>query len=276
MTYQKIAILVACGALLGGAWAWQVSAAPQADALQQAVASATRTPENKARDAARNPAEVLSFFGVKPHMTVVEIWPGRGWYMEILAPYLKENGQYIGAGFNKTSHIAFYRKLAAELDDKIAASPALYGAIMQTELEPPHKMTIAPANSADMVLTFRNVHNWMRNGYTQEVYQAMYEALKLGGVLGVVEHRLPEDRDQDPRALNGYVKQSVVIAQAEKAGFKLLKASELLANPKDTADHPSGVWTLPPTFRDVAEEDKPTYEAIGESDRMLLMFVKPE
>lgn len=276
MTYKKIAGLVVLGAFLGGVWAWQAPFTPKADALQQAIAAPTRTPENITRDAARKPYEVLSFLQVEPNMTVVEIWPGRGWYMEILAPYLKENGQYIGAGFNKTSHIAFYRKLAAELDEKIAAAPDVYGNIMQTELEPPQKMTIAAPNSADRVLTFRNVHNWMRNGYTDEVYQAMYKALKPNGVLGIVEHRLPEDRAQDPRALSGYVKQSVVIAQAEKAGFKLVKTSELLSNPKDTADHASGVWALPPTLRDVPEADKPKYEAIGESDRMLLMFVKPE
>lgn len=243
--------------------------------LAKAVMADSRTAENTQRDMYRKPYRTLRFFGIKPDMNVVEIWPGRGWYTEILAPYLKDSGTYIAAGFNKDSHIAYYRKLAAEFEQKIFSQPELYGEAMLTELEPPEHMTIAPAESADMVLTFRNVHNWMRNGYTDDVYKAMYDALKPGGVLGVVEHRLPEDREQDPRALNGYVKESVVIDQAENAGFKLVARSEHLANPADTADHPEGVWSLTPTLRNVPEEDKQKYKAIGESDRMALKFVKP-
>jgi predicted methyltransferase len=242
------------------------------DALKTAIAATTRTPANVARDVYRHPYETLSFFGIKPTMTVVELSPGGGWYTEILAPYLREQGKYIGAGAPidpvKRTGMAFKNKLDSNL--------AIYDKALIGVFNPPSTYAIAPAGSADMVLTFRNIHNWMGAGDAElvAVFQKMYEVLKPGGVLGVVEHRLPEQATQDATASTGYVKQSYVIGIAEKAGFKLAAKSEINANPKDKADHKKGVWALPPTYAN-KDEDRASYQAIGESDRMTLKFIKP-
>jgi predicted methyltransferase len=237
--------------------------AQAADPLKAAVAADHRTVGNVARDGWRHPYETLSFFGIKPTDTVVELAPGGGWYTEILAPYLREGGQLYAADGGSA-------RFKAKMD-----SMGVYGKVKITAFDPAKgQLDIAPPGSADAVLTFRNVHNWMAGGSAQAVFDAAFKALKPGGVLGVEEHRLPASRTQDPKAASGYVQEAVVIQFAEKAGFKLAGKSEINANPKDTADHPDGVWTLPPTYA-LKDKDRAKYQAIGESDRMTLKFVKP-
>lgn len=233
------------------------------DPLKAAVAADSRSADNVARDVHRHPYETLSFFGIKPTDTVVELSPGGGWYTEILAPYLTERGQLYAADGGSP-------RFKAKMD-----SMGVYGKVRITAFDPGKGLLdIAPPGSADAVLTFRNVHNWMAAGKAQAVFDAAFKALKPGGVLGVEEHRLPASRPQEAQAPSGYVQEATVIKFAEAAGFKLAGRSEVNANPKDTADHPSGVWTLPPTYA-LKEQDRAKYQAIGESDRMTLKFVKP-
>lgn len=243
--------------------------------LDPILAGEHRSAENRARDRYRHPKATLAWFGVEPDMTVVEIWPGGGWYTEILAPYLREQGKLYAAGFDANSDIPFYRINASRLKEKFAAAPDIYNRVIVTELMPPHKTRIAPLASADRVLTFRNVHNWMKGGYADAVFEAMYAALKPGGLLGVVEHRGDPDKPQDPEARSGYVTEAAVIEMAQAAGFEFIARSEVNANPADTRDHPEGVWTLPPSLR-LKDLDRDKYLAIGESDRMTLKFRKPD
>ena len=258
--------------LLIGCLALPASAAGPANkkiGLSTAIAASTRTPANVARDRYRHPAETLSFFGLKPNHKVVEIWPGGGWYTEILAPYLaRGGGTYIAAApENRLSGVG---KL-------VAANPAAYGKIRTANFPilAAGGTPVAPG-SADVVLTFRNVHNWMmgKEPFDAEAFRQMYAMLKPGGTLGVVEHRLPEKADDARQLKSGYVKVSTVRRLAQAAGFRLVASSEVNANPKDTTDHPEGVWTLPPTYR-LGDTDRAKYAAIGESDRMTLKFVKP-
>ncbi len=243
--------------------------------LQQAINGNHRSTEHKNRDQYRHPLETLSFFEVEPDMTVVEIWPGgKGWYTEILAPYLKDKGKLYAAHFSANSDIAYFSKNLKKFKEKINAQPNIYSKTIITTLQPPKELDIAPNGSADRVLTFRNIHNWMKNNQENTVFKAMFNALKPGGILGVVEHRAIEGSEQDPKAMSGYVKQCFVIALAEKAGFKFVGQSEINANPKDTTIHPEGVWSLPPSLR-LKEQDKEKYLSIGESDRMTLKFRKP-
>ena len=243
--------------------------------LQQAIDGTHRSAEHKNRDQYRHPLETLSFFQIEPNMTVVEIWPGgKGWYTEILAPFLKQKGTLYAAHFSANSDIPYFTKNLQKFKDKIKAQPDIYSNIKLTALQPPKALAIAPKGSADTVLTFRNIHNWMKNGQADNVFLAMYDALKTGGTLGVVEHRAPANTDQDPKAISGYVSESYVITLAEKAGFKFVAKSEINANTKDTTHHPKGVWTLPPSLR-LKEQDRNHYLAIGESDRMTLKFIKP-
>jgi predicted methyltransferase len=233
-------------------------------ALQAAISGPQRSAANKARDKYRHPLETLTFFGIKPDMTVVEIWPGNGWYAEILAPFLKDRGRLYEAVGSGAGAKAF--------EEKLKADPAVYGEVTVTVLQPPAKTEIAPAGGADMVLTFRNVHDWLRDGNTEDYFKAFYRALKPGGILGITDHRADPSQLQDPNAKNGYVRQDYMIQLAEQAGFKLLGTSEINANPKDQRNHP--VWNLPPTLR-LGQKDRTRYLAIGESDRMTLKFTKP-
>jgi len=256
-------------------------AAPKAHtdaALAAAIASPSRTPENVVRDKYRHPLQTLEFFGIKPGMTVVEIWPGAGaWYTEILAPYLHDHGQYYAAGAAASLPTASdnTKKAVARFNDKLAADPAHYGHVQVTEFLPPLRTAIAPAGSADLVLSFRNVHNWMAGGYEQQAFNAFYAALKPGGTLGIVEHRAKPDALYSEEIKTGYVREDYVKALAANAGFKFVASSPVNYNPKDTKDYPEGVWTLPPTFK-LGDKDRDKYLAIGESDRMTLRFVKPK
>lgn len=251
----------------------QVSATEWSN-LQKAIAGSQRSAAHQARDQYRHPLETLKFFEVKDNLSVLEIWPGAaGWYTEILAPYLKEKGQLTVVNFGADPKVPYFQKNAEAFKAKLAATPKLYGKVHVTVLQPPEVLEIAPEGSMDRVLTFRNVHNWMRNDQAQAVFKAMYKALKPGGILGVVEHRSAMHTPPDPLAKSGYVSEDDVIALAMKAGFEFLAKSEINANPKDTKDYPEGVWTLPPTLK-MGDQDREKYLAIGESDRMTLKFVK--
>jgi predicted methyltransferase len=238
-------------------------------ALAAAVAAPHRSEANKARDKYRNPEATLTFFGVKPTDNVVELYPGGGWYTEILAPYLSAKGTYtVAAPVGRGSD-----NIAKKLD----SDAALYGKVKRANFPIKDAGTPVAPGSADVALTFRNVHNWRFGGTdaAQTAFNQIYAMLKPGGVLGVVEHRLPENMDSALEEKSGYMKKSSVIAFATKAGFKLVGESEINANPKDTHAWPDGVWTLPPVYR-LGDKDREKYAAIGESDRMTLKFVKPK
>lgn len=233
-----------------------------------------RSANHQARDRYRHPAETLDWFGIKADMTVVEIFPGGGWYTEILAPLLKEQGAFYAAGADPQSSSRYSRRSAQRFKEKMA-SDAVYSNVHITVLAPPDKTAIAPPGSADAVLTFRNIHNWMQAGASDVVFNAMYTALKPGGILGVVEHRGNPNNPQDPEAGSGYINQDYAIKLAEKAGFIFVSSSEINANAKDTKNYPKGVWSLPPTLA-LKGQDREKYLAIGESDRFTLKFVKPK
>ena len=252
-------------------------AGAQADAaLAQAIASPARTPAYAARDAWRHPYETLTFFGLRADSTVVEISPGGGWYTEILAPYLRDQGQLILAADDPESTKPETLKSLDRLKAKLAARPDAYDRVRLGVLAPPAKLDYAAPGTVDLVLTFRNVHNWMDQGDAgvRAVFASAYRSLKAGGVLGVVEHRLPADRVQDASSSTGYVHQAYVVRMAQAVGFTLAASAEINANPKDTADHLGGVWALPPGYAN-KDVDRARYQAIGESDRMTLKFVKP-
>ena len=241
--------------------------------LDALIGSDIRAADMKARDKYRHPKETLEFFGLEPTMNVVEIWPALGYYMDIVAPYVAGQGLYVAAGFPTDSDSEYVQRIQKAVAEKLAAHPEYYGEIVETVLSE-GSYDIAPEASADMVLTFRNVHSWMRGGYAPQVFDAMFKALKPGGVLGLVAHRGNPNVEQDPKAESGYVNQAYVIKMAEDAGFQLVDTSEINANPKDTKDYPKGVWTLPPALRD-GDVDREKYLEIGESDRMTLKFMKP-
>lgn len=244
--------------------------------LGAVVKAEHRTDAHRTRDKYRHPEAVLEFFDLAADMTVVEIWPGRGWWTEILAPYLADSGRYYAAGFSLTAERtpAWRRNMQRELNERWAANPDLYGNMIVTGLSVPQDTEIAPAGSADLVLTFRNVHNWLKGEYASGVFEAMYAALKPGGILGVVEHRAEPGTSLDDMKDSGYVTEEQVKSLAADAGFRFVASSEVNANPKDTKDHPAGVWTLPPSLR-LKDQDRDKYLAIGESDRMTLKFRKP-
>ncbi|HTE14050.1 MAG TPA: methyltransferase [Burkholderiales bacterium] len=268
MTTLFLALALSAGACVG--------AAQNAEALlDQAIAGDHRSKANRARDVYRHPRETLLFFGLKPDMAVLEIWPGGGWYSEILAPVLKDKGKlYLAHNAIENPKLANWQREAREKHEALYAKrPALYGKPVFTSLGPPEYVAIAPAGSMDMVLTFRNVHNWSAQKTDDLVFKAFFDALKPGGILGVVEHRANPGTSFEQQIKSGYMTEAYVIELAEKAGLKLSAKSEINANPKDTRDHPNGVWTLPPMNRGRLDPDK--YLAIGESDRMTLKFEKP-
>ena len=248
------------------------AAAPAADpALASAVASPARSPSAVARDKARHPVEELTFFGLGPKMSVVELWPGGGYWTDILGPYLKDGGHYtiaLPAPGNAEEDGSVVRLRA-----RIAGEKDRLGVVHESVLGAGH-FDIAPPGSADLILTFRNFHNWMNDGYAEQALAACFTALKPGGILGIEEHRGRNDVPQDPKAKSGYVRQDYTIALAKKAGFVLVGSSEINANPRDTKDWPDGVWTLPPTLAQ-GDKDRAKYIAIGEADNFVLKFQKP-
>jgi predicted methyltransferase len=245
------------------------------DALRAAINGEARSAGNKTRDAARHPYETLTFFGIKPTMTVVELAPGSGWYTDILAPYLREQGRFIAAGADPKSAREGTRRAAARFQQKLDANPAAFDKVQLGVFEPPSNYNYAPNGSVDLVLTFRNIHNWIPAGEPalKTLFASVHDSLKPGGVFGVVEHRLPVSQTQSAGADSGYVHQAYVIKLAESVGFTLAAQSEINANANDKADHKIGVWALPPSYAN-KDVDRDTYAAIGESDRMTLKFIK--
>ena len=252
-----------------------LTAAPADDAaLRAAIDGAHRSAANRARDPARHPYEMLRFFGLAPTQQVIELSPGGGWFTEILAPYLRGQGRLYAAHESATDAIDYRRRSRQGFDAKLARDPALYGQV-QVGLMPrtPRFADIAPPGGADMVLTFRNVHNWIEAHHLDATLQAAVAVLKPGGVLGVEEHRAPPGMSTDWIAKNGYVTEALMVERAQAAGFKLAARSEVNANPRDTKDHPHGVWSLPPTLRG-GDVDRARFVAIGESDRFTHRYVK--
>jgi predicted methyltransferase len=240
--------------------------------LKKVVNGEQREAANKARDKYRHPVETLAFFGLRPDMTVVELWPFGGWYTEILAPYVKGKGTYYAAAMDPASSEREDKKYNAELKKLLDAHPDLYGEVKWSVLAK-GKYELAPAGSADLVVTFRNIHNWVWDGDEKDVFAAAFRALKPGGILGVEEHR-NNDPNAKPKRGEAYVGEDYAIGLIESVGFKLVGRSNINNNPKDTKDYPEGVWTLPPSYA-LGDKDRAKYAAIGESDRFTLKFVKP-
>jgi predicted methyltransferase len=239
-------------------------------ALEALVTGEHRRPDNIARNSARHPVETLEFFGLKPDMTVLEILPALGWYTEILAPYLAERGRLYVAHFSPDG-IASYMPQALEIfERRIIRAPEVFGKITVRHINPPHEVSVTPPGTTDLAMTFRNVHNWIMADQEHDYFAAFYKALKPGGTLGVVEHRAKPDASMDSMKKTGYVTESYVKEIAAAAGFEFEASSEINANPKDSTDHPKGIWSLPPTT--TGDE---AMDAIGESDRMTLRFRKP-
>ncbi|KAA3644278.1 MAG: methyltransferase [Proteobacteria bacterium] len=243
--------------------------------MNDIISGAHRSENNIARNEFRHPQETLSFFGIKADMTVVELWPGGGWYTEILAPYLADEGQLIAAHFDADAGGDYYKKSRQGFDQKMAENP-IYNKVKTIDFNPGVSDLTAYHGQADAVLTFRSLHNWMRADKLDAVLKDVFAMLKSGGVFAVVEHRADAKAEIDPQAKKGYVNQGYAIQLIEAAGFKLVAISEVNANPKDSANHANGVWTLPPTLRVPEGADKASYQAIGESDRFTLKFIKPE
>ena len=283
------AVLALCAlALLGFAGSSEAgenasASKTQPFSIQDSVEGDWRSEANQARDPWRHPSETLAFFGLEPGMTVVEASPGAGWYTEIIAPYTNRNGgRFLAAGFPKDDERRYAQRSRQKFQENFADRPDLYGPIEVTELSG-SEGSVAPAGSADLILTFRNVHNWVPAGTADSIFAEFFRALRPGGVLGVVEHRLPVETTEDPDLSTGYIHESTVIQMAERAGFVLEASSDINQNTADTADHPYGVWTLPPTslsapFRKDPDPnfDRTPDDAIGESDRFTLRFRKPK
>jgi predicted methyltransferase len=277
MKYGSLAVLTLCA--VGAASCAHQGDAPATTAPAPAAASPDsaaklravlamphRSEANRQRDQYRHPVETLGFFGVREDMNVIEIWPGGGWYTEVLAPFLKDKGRLAVTNTAK----------GQKYNDMLKATPDLYGKVEVRLIDPPSSLNFGPDGSADMLVTFRNIHGWRADDkpYDDKVYAAAFRVLKSGGVFGVVEHRAKPGTDPAALKGTGYVSEEWVIKRVQEAGFRLAGKSEVNANPKDTKDYPEGVWTLPPSLR-LKDKDKEKYLAIGESDRMTLKFVKP-
>lgn len=271
-------LAVSVGLSVGSALAQEAEAYEVRDKIQAAMAGEHRSEAYKARDQYRHPLETLAFFGLRDNMTVLEIWPGAGWYTEILGPVLKDNGQLIVAAYEPnllvTPKEPNYRfDLDMQLLRKLLRYKRTLGEVKVGGYIDPNEQQLDQNHSVDLVLTFRSAHGWVDDGIAEEVFVDFYDVLKPGGHLGIVQHRAAAGSDPKETAPNGYVSEATIIELAEQAGFELVKKSEINANPKDTRDHPEGVWTLPPSLR-LGDEDREKYEAIGESDRMTLLFQK--
>ena len=242
--------------------------------LQSLATGDHRSEDNIARNAWRHPVETLEFFGLEADTTVIEILPSTGWYTEIIAPYVRDQGKYYAAHFSPNAAQDFMPRIRGLFEEKISSDPEHYGRITVRSLNPPHEVIIAPPASADMALTFRNVHNWIMAGQEHEFFAAFFAALKPGGTLGVVEHRARPNASMEIMETTGYVTEAYVKEVAAAAGFEFVESSDINANAKDDTDHPAGVWSLPPTYR-MGEANREDFTAIGESDRMTLKFIKP-
>lgn len=244
--------------------------------VAESLDSTQRSIEEKARDSYRHPVATLDFFGIEDGMTVMEIWPGGGWYTKILAPVMKGHGQLIEATWDpEVDGQPEYRySLPKQMDAMFAEYPDIYGEVETVYFSPPESASLGEADSVDVILTFRNIHGWISSGDAQNIFNEFARVLKPGGILGVVQHRADADTDPQVTAKHGYVSEQAVIDLANKAGLQLSSSSEINSNPKDTKDYADGVWTLPPSYQ-LGDTDREKYAVIGESDRMTLRFEKP-
>ena len=271
MSRFKVLIALALPLLAAGAQSFATDS--EDPKLRAVVNSDLRSPANKARDPYRHPVETLTFFGLKPNMTVVELWPFGGWFTEILAPYLRDHGTLYAAAMDPASKSREDQSYNSELHALFAAHPEIFDKV-QVSVLARGKMQVAPDGTADMVLTFRNIHNWVWDGMEKDVFAAAFRALKPGGILGVEEHRNNDPNFVPKKPPSAYVGEKYAIALIESAGFKYVGESTINRNPRDTKDYPQGVWTLPPSYAE-GDKDRARYAAIGESDRFLIKFVKP-
>jgi predicted methyltransferase len=242
-------------------------------ALDQSLAAPDRPPADRDRDIWRHPRQTLLFFGLRPNMTVIELDPGTGWYTQVLAPVLRDRGRYIAALPPVSPQERGAVRERERLEAVIASRPQAFDRLQRAPFNPGVE-PLAPDNSVDLVVTFRSLHNWMAEDKAAAAFADIFRALKPGGVLGIVEHRGNPQQPQDPKARSGYVNEATAMRLIESAGFRLVATSEINANPRDTKDHPRGVWNLPPTLID-GDKDRARYLAIGESDRFTFKFIKP-
>jgi predicted methyltransferase len=270
---ENLAIIGAALVLVAAACTAPSTRQETTNELNRILAGEQRSTAERARDTYRHPKETLLFFGVRPEMNVLEVWPEPGWYTEILAPLLREHGRYTAAVIAPSPSSPYVTKRLTEYHDFLASHPELYDKVEVVTL-PTDGSEVVPPNSLDMVVTFRNLHNWMAAADAPQVLASLYQALKPGGVLGIVEHRGNPAVPQDPKAKSGYVNEEYAVRLIEAQGFRLVAKSEINANPRDTRDYEQGVWTLPPTYR-LGDKDREKYAAIGESDRFTMRFVKP-
>jgi predicted methyltransferase len=269
----RLAAAAIASAVLVAACATTSSRQGTAEALTGILAADYRAEENRARDRYRHPKETLLFFGIRPEMSVLEVWPEPGWYTEVIAPLVRDKGKYYAAVIAADPESKYISQRLQQYRQKLAGRADLYDRVAVVSFPADGGDAVPPA-SVDMVVTFRNIHNWMSRGTTAQAFATMYRALRPGGVLGVVEHRGNPAVAQDPKAKSGYVNEEYAIKLIEAQGFRLVGKSQVNANPRDTKDYEQGVWTLPPTYR-LGDQDHDKYAAIGESDRFTLRFVKP-
>ena len=281
-------LLAACTGLLLSGCAPMQPGPDDRESVREAIAAAAdgehRSEANRQRNDARNPVDTLDFFGLNPDMKVVELWPGGGWYSEVLAPVLHQDGKLVAANFDPDSSVEYQARIGNSYLEKLAGEPGIYGEVEVVAFDPPRKVQLGEPGSADLVVTFRNLHGWISNEVAEEVFRAAMEVLRPGGSFGIVQHRAHRGVDVKESARTGYAPEDYVIELAERVGFRLADSSEINANPRDDRDHEYGVWTLPPSFRacrDMSDDERREecmdhYRAIGESDRMTLRFVKPE
>jgi predicted methyltransferase len=274
MKKQTCLLLLACALFLAASCSTTSTRETTAAALDNILAGSQRSAENSARDRYRHPKETLLFFGIRPEMKVLEVWPEPGWYTEVIAPLVRERGRYFAAVIAPDPDSKYVTARLSNYQQKLTASPDVYGAVELVTL-PTDGSDVVPPGTLDMVVTFRNIHNWMARDCAGQVFATLYKALKPGGVLGVVEHRGNAAMAQDPKAKSGYVNEDYAIRLIEGQGFRLVGESQVNANPRDTKDYVQGVWTLPPSYR-LGEQDRQKYAEIGESDRFTLKFVKPK
>ncbi len=274
MNKKICAFALTAAALLAASCSTTSTRETTALALDNILAGSQRPAENSARDRYRHPKDTLLFFGIRPEMTVLEVWPEPGWYTEIIAPLVRERGKYYAAVIAPDPQSKYVTARLSDYQQKLASKPDVYGAVAVVTF-PSDGGDVVPPGSLDMAVTFRNIHNWMAPDGAGQAFATLYKALKPGGVLGVVEHRGNAAVAQDLQAKSGYVNEDYAIRLIEGQGFRLVGESQVNANPKDTKDYEQGVWTLPPTYR-LGDQDRQKYADIGESDRFTLKFVKPK
>jgi predicted methyltransferase len=268
------ALLLATTVLLAASCSTTSTRETTALALDNVLTGSQRSAADSARDRYRHPKETLLFFGIRPEMKVLEVWPEPGWYTQIIAPLVREHGKYYAAVIAPDPDSKYVTGRLADYQQKVKSQPDIYGAV-EVVTFPDDGGDVVPPGSLDMVVTFRNIHNWMARDSAGQAFATVYKALKPGGVLGVVEHRGNPAVAQDPKAKSGYVNEDYAIRLIEGQGFRLVGESQVNANARDTKDYEQGVWTLPPTYR-LGDKDRQKFAEIGESDRFTLKFVKPK